>query len=97
MTSLGPTLHFSDPKGLVAYAFEAAATVELDGRIWAADPSVWSDDLATQDLIKQRLGWLYVAEAQHQALPELTAWAEEFRSGLSHIVLLGMGGSSLAP
>ncbi len=97
MTNLGPTFHFADPKGLVAHAFESAATVEVDRRIWAADPSVWSDDPATQELIKQRLGWLYVAEAQHRALPELTAWAEEFRSGLSHILLLGMGGSSLAP
>ena len=97
MTSLGPTFHFADPKGLVAHAFESAATVELDRRIWAADPSVWSDDLATKDLIKQRLGWLRVAEEQHRALPELVTWAEEFRSGLSHILLLGMGGSSLAP
>ena len=97
MTNSGPTFHFADPKGLAARAFESAATVELERRVWAADPSVWSHDSETQELIKQRLGWLYVAEAQHRDLPELMKWAEEFRSGLSHILLLGMGGSSLAP
>ncbi|HCU73875.1 MAG TPA: hypothetical protein DGO43_08700 [Chloroflexi bacterium] len=97
MTNSGPMFHFADPKGLAARAFESAATVELERRVWAADPSVWSHDSETQELIKQRLGWLYVAEAQHRDLPELMKWAEEFRSGLSHILLLGMGGSSLAP
>jgi transaldolase/glucose-6-phosphate isomerase len=97
MSGLGPTLHFADPKGLVVNAIESATAVDLVRRIWSADPSVWSDDRATQALVKQRLGWLHVAEEMHAALPEVAAWARQVRSGISHVVLLGMGGSSLAP
>ncbi|MBN1254270.1 MAG: glucose-6-phosphate isomerase [Deltaproteobacteria bacterium] len=64
-------------------------------RIWAHDHTVWKPE-ATE--IANRLGWLNIAEAmgdEVQRLQEFAAGARE--DGYTHALLLGMGGSSLAP
>jgi glucose-6-phosphate isomerase len=64
-------------------------------RLLAQDPSLWNGDQAA---IANRLGWLTVAQTMRQRLPELTAFAADVRqAGFERVVLLGMGGSSLAP
>ncbi len=64
-------------------------------RIWARDHTVWRPDPAE---ISDRLGWLTAPHASRALLPDLLALAEEVAAeGLTHAVLLGMGGSSLAP
>jgi len=48
--------------------------------------------------IDDRLGWLLLPEAMQNEVPGLLAFADEVRgSGITDVVLLGMGGSSLAP
>jgi transaldolase / glucose-6-phosphate isomerase len=62
-------------------------------RLWAGDASLWTglDE-------GKWLGWLNVAEGQHKRIGALTSLAEDIRNqSFSHIVLLGMGGSSLGP
>jgi len=62
-------------------------------RLWRSDSSLWtgSDE-------RKWLGWLGVTEDQLAHLQNLTGIADEVRkSGFSNVVLLGMGGSSLAP
>ena len=45
-----------------------------------------------------RLGWLDVASRMREHVPELEAFAAQVKAdGFSDAVLLGMGGSSLAP
>lgn len=67
-------------------------------RLWAKDPSLWSADENVQKAIKQRLGWLTVTEAMAEHCDQLQAFAQEVReAGYQKAVLLGMGGSSLAP
>jgi glucose-6-phosphate isomerase len=62
------------------------------------DASVWSDDPDTQVKIRDRLGWVNVHETIGLRLPELNEFTEWVRAvGFRHAVLLGMGGSSLAP
>jgi transaldolase/glucose-6-phosphate isomerase len=64
-------------------------------RIWAHDHTVWKDK---PDEITNRLGWLKVAEAMRYNIPCLEALAQDMHAeGYTHAVLLGMGGSSLAP
>jgi transaldolase / glucose-6-phosphate isomerase len=64
-------------------------------RIWARDHTVWRDDPTE---ITDRLGWLDAPDRARKVLPELRAFAEEVTGRrLTHAVLLGMGGSSLAP
>ncbi len=67
-------------------------------RLWARDPSIWSQNPAVQRAIADRLGWLTIHEVMLERVGELEALTEEVRQeGYRHAVLLGMGGSSLAP
>ncbi len=67
-------------------------------RMWNIDPALWTDDPAGQAEIKIRLGWLGLPETSRAALPEIKDFAAQVHAaGLTHFLLLGMGGSSLAP
>jgi transaldolase/glucose-6-phosphate isomerase len=70
----------------------------LAKRLWAKDASLWKADPEHQSLIAHRLGWLTIAEAMLDHVGDLTAFTDEVkRARFRHVVLLGMGGSSLAP
>ncbi len=67
-------------------------------RLHDVDPTLWTADPDGQAEIKIRMGWLTLPETSRAALPEIKAFAEEVKAaGLDHFLLLGMGGSSLAP
>jgi transaldolase/glucose-6-phosphate isomerase len=62
-------------------------------RIWDRDPSVWSN--ADED---RWLGWLTLPMQDRDAVALAVEFANEIRTeGTTDVVLLGMGGSSLAP
>ncbi|MCB9422364.1 MAG: glucose-6-phosphate isomerase [Ardenticatenaceae bacterium] len=70
-------------------------------RIWAGDHTVWRPDPAE---ISNRLGWLRIADemAGHTGrdgqIDRLQALAADVKAdGFTDVLLLGMGGSSLAP
>src|SRR5688572_2449031 len=66
--------------------------------LWSRRLDVWTDDVATQRLIANRLGWLGAIDFITPQVPRLRTFGESIRSeGFTDIVLLGMGGSSLAP
>jgi hypothetical protein len=64
---------------------------ELVERIWERDPTVWTGTVEAQ-----WLGWLDEPLRMRQRLDELSAVAEA-AADVDDVVLLGMGGSSLAP
>lgn len=65
-------------------------------RLWQKDPTLWSPKPVPE--ISDRLGWLTLPETMHEQVEDLKAFAEEVKAeGVRHAVLLGMGGSSLAP
>ena len=67
-------------------------------RLWQKDAALWSEDPNAQKVIRNALGWMHVAEKMEENLKELTNFAEEVKNaGFSHVVHMGMGGSSLAP
>lgn len=64
-------------------------------RIWEHDHTVWKPEPAG---IADRLGWLHSAGKMQAAVPDLVSFAGSLRaSGYDRALLLGMGGSSLAP
>jgi glucose-6-phosphate isomerase len=66
--------------------------------LWNRDPSVWSADPDVQKKIANRLGWLDSPALMADALDRVLAFAASVqRDGFTDVVLLGMGGSSLAP
>ncbi len=66
--------------------------------LWHREAAVWSADPAVQKTIANRLGWLSSPALMAEAIPRLETFASAVRQdGFTDIVLLGMGGSSLAP
>jgi transaldolase/glucose-6-phosphate isomerase len=75
--------------------FASQGTLEA---IYAQSPAVWAPDVATQTKIANRLGWLSSPDWVLPHLPRISAFAASVqRRGMTDVVLLGMGGSSLAP
>lgn len=70
-------------------------------KIWDRDPSVWVPGAKPQDSIPEltnRLGWLDAAENTKKIIQSLKDFSElQRKSGIEDVILLGMGGSSLAP
>jgi transaldolase / glucose-6-phosphate isomerase len=71
---------------------------KLADNMWNCDASVWSDQPEEVNEIGRRLGWLNVVETMMGEIERLNDFAEDIKSeGFTSAVLLGMGGSSLAP
>src|SRR3954463_5702815 len=80
----------------VAKRVTQAAEEDVARRIWRKDDTLWGP--AGQPEVANRLGWLTVAEQMREELDDLQAFAAGVRDeGVKDVVLLGMGGSSLAP
>ncbi|GBD86497.1 transaldolase [bacterium BMS3Abin03] len=64
-------------------------------RIWEKDYTVWSDK---PDEITNRLGWLKSPEVSLEMIDDINEFVESVKKdGFTRALLLGMGGSSLAP
>jgi hypothetical protein len=69
-----------------------ASHQELVERIWSRDASIW-----TNSGEERWLGWLDEPKRMQERVGELRVFADESRTHFETFVLLGMGGSSLAP
>ena len=66
--------------------------------LWAKRLDVWTTDVSVQQKIANRLGWLTALDFVTPHLARLRTLADNVRrEGFTDVVLLGMGGSSLAP
>jgi glucose-6-phosphate isomerase len=64
-------------------------------RIWQKDHTVWRKDPTE---ISNRLGWLDCIEVTKKSFSEIISFVEELKKeGFTDALLMGMGGSSLAP
>jgi glucose-6-phosphate isomerase len=66
----------------------------VPGLLAAKDPTLWGPDAEAEARI--RLGWVDTTGRSRGLLPQLAELVDEL-SDLDHVVLAGMGGSSLAP
>jgi glucose-6-phosphate isomerase len=69
---------------------------KVASRIAAQDPTLWGE--AAEEEAGKRLAWVALSEASRGLVSDIAALEVQLREdGLSHVVLCGMGGSSLAP
>jgi glucose-6-phosphate isomerase len=83
--------------GSLTDAVDAATTDALAAvpRIWDRDHTVWSDDPTE---LSDRLGWLDAPERADEARSQLERSAAALvEEGITDVLLVGMGGSSLYP
>src|SRR2546422_4184310 len=79
-------------------ALESLARNDAIARLFRRDATLWKADPEHHKTILNRLGWLDSPRWLGARIDELTAFASEIRSeGFTRVLLLGMGGSSLAP
>jgi transaldolase/glucose-6-phosphate isomerase len=80
---------------LVDSALDEMVENRIIARIWAHDYTVWKPEPTE---IANRLGWLHIADVMVGQIDRLRALVESVRTdGYTDAVVLGMGGSSLAP
>jgi glucose-6-phosphate isomerase len=95
---LQPTLHLSPGPLTDVLSSHSDAAQRAAAGLWHRDPSVWSDDAAVQKKISERLGWMTSPHLMAEHIDRLLTFASRVRDeGFTDVVLLGMGGSSLAP
>jgi transaldolase/glucose-6-phosphate isomerase len=92
---LGQSADLGDYRAAIDAALAEMAGEQIVARIWEHDHAVWKPEPTE---ITNRLGWLHIAEAMVENVPRMEALAAEVREAeYTHVLLLGMGGSSLAP
>jgi glucose-6-phosphate isomerase len=80
---------------VVDEALEEMAAERVMKRIWEKDYTIWKPDPTE---ISNRLGWLRIAEVTEEAIPVINDLVASLQAeGYTQALLLGMGGSSLAP
>ena len=78
-------------------ALETLRNGDFLKRLWAKDATLWSSSSADAAIIANALGWLTIPQHMIESVMELKSFAREVSKEFSHVVVLGMGGSSLAP
>ena len=74
-----------------------ADVADIARRIHTRDVSLWAAAPEAQSIVGKRLGWLDAPDWLNENREELTTWARDIcRQGFARVVVLGMGGSSLA-
>ena len=69
---------------------------QFSSRLWKKDHTLWSPNPLPE--LTDRLGWLELPESMEKQLADLRVLADQVKAdGIRYVVLLGMGGSSLAP
>lgn len=92
------TFHLSHYKSVVEDCYAQMQEEDFCSRFWKKDISLWKKENSDNRYASFPLGWLDVIEKMMDAIPEINRFTREIKSsGFQEIVLIGMGGSSLAP
>jgi glucose-6-phosphate isomerase len=85
-----------EPRRAADEALRTVVADQVPSRLAKQDATLWGPEAEPEAAI--RLGWLRLHETSRALLPRLAELRERVRAaGLDHVVLAGMGGSSLAP
>ena len=89
------SFHLHDVADRVAERLDTWRETDFACRLWRHDPTLWADEDTPE--ITNRLGWLDLPDSMQEQAEEITAFADEVHADVDDVVVLGMGGSSLAP
>ena len=93
---VGLELRLADHTPAVAERLALWEEQDMGRRLWARDPTIWSP--RPQRELADRLGWLDLPTRALDDAEDLDAFGEEVAAArFEQVVVLGMGGSSLAP
>lgn len=84
-------------EGIIREGIIKLEGLNFNKKFWEKDPTLWKEEPQHQELIKNFLGWQKVYDWTLQHLDEVTQFAAEAKKDYKYCVVMGMGGSSLAP
>ncbi|MBV9972927.1 MAG: bifunctional transaldolase/phosoglucose isomerase [Candidatus Eremiobacteraeota bacterium] len=90
-------LELGNENGSYEATLDALQNEDFLKRIWAKDTTLWTNDAQAAAIIKGALGWLDIPQHMLENVPNLQSFARDIAAKYAHVVVLGMGGSSLAP
>lgn len=91
-------IYWGNSESSIQLWLEKTDKSSLLSRIWKKDATVWKKEVSHQKEISNRLGWLEAPTVSKMKLNDILAFAEEIKKeDYKYAVLIGMGGSSLAP
>ena len=95
MNSKSIKISFGEYQNSINESLEQLENEKIVERIWNKDFTVWSDK---PEEVSNRLDWLQSPSETLSHLDEINSFVESVKEdGFTHALLLGMGGSSLAP
>ena len=88
-------INITNPPSSYKSVLSRISAENIVGRIWGNDYTVW--DSSPEEIVN-RLGWLHLPDSMVCQVPRIKEFVDSVRTeGFTDAVLLGMGGSSLAP
>lgn len=84
-------------EGIIREGIIKLEGLNFNKKFWGKDPTLWKEEPQHQELIKNFLGWQKVYDWTLEHLDEVTQFAAEAKKDYKYCVVMGMGGSSLAP
>ncbi len=83
--------------GIIREGIFKLEKLEFDTKFWSKDPTLWKQDKEHREFIVKFLGWQKVYDWTLERLEEVTTFASDVKANFKQCVIMGMGGSSLAP
>ena len=90
------TMALGAVRSAVTSTYPALDSRRFGRRVFAHDPFLWTSDVEQAEAIRHRLGWLESLKTFRRRVGDIAAFATGIKdAGYTHVLLLGMGGSSL--
>ncbi len=84
-------------EGIIREGLIKLEGLEFNAKFWAKDPTLWKQDKEHKEFIVKFLGWQKVYDWTLERVDDVLAFAADVKQNFNHVVVMGMGGSSLAP
>ena len=92
------TMHMGGYQAAIDKTNQELAAKKFTEGFWNKKADLWVQDVAGQESIRSFMGWLRVAETMVGRVPEIEQFVHEVKAaGFKHVVVMGMGGSTMAP
>ena len=91
-----PLFNLGKVQGKVELRLSQLEEMQCVLRLWSKDATLWNEPKGSKE-ITNYLGWLHVVEKMIAALPMLWKFEADIKAaGFTHVIVMGMGGSSLS-
>ena len=84
-------------EGIIREGLIKLEGLEFNTKFWAKDPTLWKKDKEHKEFIVKFLGWQKVYDWTLERVDDILAFAADVKQNFKYVVVMGMGGSSLAP